>query len=582
MPFPTQLAMRRILTCLSLCYFTVMLGTAIFGVTESYTGLPLWDSWHAINGFYLRAAAGDLSAWLEHGNEHRFVLSRLLYWVEMHFFGSFQFLLLCNFLLIGCLIALFWQLFKSPLIAERPILSKKAWLLLLCATLFSWVQAENLTWELVSHVYQAFAVPLAAFLCLARYLQSARAGWLWLAALLGAAATLTMANGILALPLMALWLLLSRRPRATLALGILGAVTTGLYFYGFENTPPHPNGMRANLLEHPLELLQFILIYFGSPVRHISNLSPWASSAALAIGLLFAVLTLWALWHEMRHFGVGASNALHWALLMFIVYIGGSAFASALGRLGYGLVAAMASRYTTSTLLAWIALLLWMYARLPARFSSPWPMRSTALVIYAISLAVLLPYQFRAITSPDLAAIRITRERAALAMALGIRDAQAISLLHFSAEYSIEQSQRYIAHGLGVHGQPPYALLAKHQQWQTPLPLPESRCSASAIELQAVAQTAYWRINGQLQDMPHARRTSHTPRLIHIQQDGRIVGYALLPRPTFSQTLMSPSTSTPFFGYLRAQALDHPTKTVQLVLDETCSANAALPAVTTP
>lgn len=570
--------MRRILTSLSLCYFAVMLGTAIFGVTESYTGLPWWDSWHAINGFYLRAAAGDLGAWWEHGNEHRFVLSRLLYWVEMHFFGDFQFLLLCNFLLIGCLIALFWQLFKTPLIAERPILSKKAWLLLLSATLFSWVQAENLTWELVSHVYQAFAVPLAAFLCLARHLQSARPGWLWLAALLGAAATLTMANGILTLPLMALWLLLSRRPRAALALAILGAATTGLYFHGFENTPPHPNGMRANLLEHPLELLQFMLMYFGSPVRYISNLSPWAPTAALAIGLLFAMLTLWALWHEMRHFGVSASNALHWALLMFIIYIGGSAFASALGRLGYGLVAAMASRYTTSTLLAWIALLLWMYARLPARFSSPWPMRSIALLLYGISLAVLLPYQFRAITSPDLATVRLARESAALAMTLGIRDAQSISFIHFSAEYGIEQSQRYISHGLGVHGQPPYALLAQHQQWQTPLPQPESRCSTSTIGLEAVAQTAYWRINGQLQDIPHARRTSHTPRLIHIQQDDRIVGYALLPRPTLWQTLVSPSTSSPFFGYLRAQALDHQTKTVQLVLDSTCSASITLPA----
>lgn len=73
---------------------------AILGGARAYTPVPFWDMWEGLFNFYLLVQSGDTSVWWAQHNEHRIVLSRLLFWLDIAVFrGAGLFLIIMNYVL---------------------------------------------------------------------------------------------------------------------------------------------------------------------------------------------------------------------------------------------------------------------------------------------------------------------------------------------------------------------------------------------------------------------------------------------------------------------------------------------------
>ena len=110
--------------------------------------------------FYVRTASEGWAPWWEQGNEHRFLLSRILFWVEFHFFGDLKFLLAMNVVLLLAISGVFSLLIRRSGMAQEGAVSPGALTLFIAGAAFSWMQQENLRWEVASQIYLAHLLPL--------------------------------------------------------------------------------------------------------------------------------------------------------------------------------------------------------------------------------------------------------------------------------------------------------------------------------------------------------------------------------------------------------------------------------------
>lgn len=92
----------------------VFLGLAIIGGYEAYSPVPMGDMWNGTLGFYVNASHGDWSSWWAQHNEHRILLSRILFWMEEAWFsGKGLFLLVTNYLLVAGVAILFFFIWRE-------------------------------------------------------------------------------------------------------------------------------------------------------------------------------------------------------------------------------------------------------------------------------------------------------------------------------------------------------------------------------------------------------------------------------------------------------------------------------------
>ena len=87
---------------------------AIIGGIKGYSSIPYWDMWDSTVNFNIRLAQGDYSVWWAQHNEHRIVLSKILFWMDQYFFGGLStFLIITNYLLVLALVYLFWRIIQT-------------------------------------------------------------------------------------------------------------------------------------------------------------------------------------------------------------------------------------------------------------------------------------------------------------------------------------------------------------------------------------------------------------------------------------------------------------------------------------
>src|SRR5690606_760666 len=117
--------------------------------------------------------------------------------------------------------------------------------------------------------FMAYWLPLLGFLTLARTGGNQPGkGTFAAAALLGVLSGLTMANGLLALPLMVVQGLVMRlSPRRVATLAGLAAALTGGYLIGYESPDWRLSWLETVQL-HPVETLMYLLAYLGGPLYH--------------------------------------------------------------------------------------------------------------------------------------------------------------------------------------------------------------------------------------------------------------------------------------------------------------------------
>ena len=138
----------------------VFLGLATIGGIRAYSPVPFWDMWDGYLNFYFTLNTGDLSAWWAQHNEHRPVLARLFFWIDLAWFhGSVWFLLVINYLLACCICLVFWLYAREASAANLNFFG-----FFLIAWLFSWSQEENFTWGFQSQFFLAQLLPLVGIL----------------------------------------------------------------------------------------------------------------------------------------------------------------------------------------------------------------------------------------------------------------------------------------------------------------------------------------------------------------------------------------------------------------------------------
>lgn len=513
---------------------------AVIGGIRAYSPVPFWDMWEGYLEFYFRVEAGNWGAWWAQHNEHRPVLARGLFWLDLAWFhGAVWFLIVSQYLLAGCICLLFWRYAQEASAAQWPFFG-----FFLIAWLFSWAQEENFTWGFQSQFFLAQLLPLAAwyFLFQAAHNRVRSRSYFTGASLLGVLALGSMANGVLVLPLMTLYALLVRLPwRQRVLLGGLSVVLTGVYLYGYQ-FPGHHGSLAQALWHQPLGLLHYVLLYLGNPFFYFFGKGRAAHHAALLAGFFLAASSVVLAWRAGR---TPRQAALPLALLTFLLYIAASAVATGGSRLIFGVEQAFSSRYVTPALMAWAALFI-LYLPLLQRL--PAALQAKLWAPFLVLLLIMLPTQLKAWHAPQ--TILWERNLAALALVLGIRDQSQISVVWVNPDQARSLANQAAARQLSLHGMP--LLQQARDLWgrqTSPAPAAAASCQGRLETVQeVVGDPRYLRVTGWIND-PAGQAVP--PLLVLVDCQGRVAGVALTgsARPEAAAAGLA---STGFKGYLAA------------------------------
>lgn len=543
---------------------------AVVGGVRSFSPVPHWDMWDGYVDFYSKVTGGEVAAWWAQHNEHRIVLARLLFWADITWFaGATRFLLVVNYLLVGLTGLVFWKAWRELSGGKEAFIG-----IFLVAWLFSWSQEENLLWAFQSQFILAQLLPLSAFYCLHRAVSSPTQSHtsFALAAFLGIVSIGSMANGVLALPLMTLYACVVRCswPRVAV-LGVLSCLCLGLYFHDYVAPAGH-GSLSLALRDNPVGVATYVLLYLGGPIYHLwleggSQARQWA----LLSGALFVLSALVLAW---RFVPCARQNTLAMALLTFILYVGGSALGTAGGRLIFGLEQAFASRYATPSLMAWAALFVLILFQFPAQSL----IRRRAWLFFLLLLLFMLPRQGLAVDVTHKQQANFERWIAALALEMRVRDEAQIRQVYPDANRVRAVTEAPVDNDLVVFGLHPLKNLGK-TLGMTLASVPSRPCTGAVDVVQPVPGDArFVRVAGWFYD-PQRKAPPHGLRFVNANNIG--VGAALTgqSRPDVAQVVGRGARRAGFVGYVLADS-QHRTLTlvdVKADADASCQLRWQIP-----
>jgi len=348
-PAPTNLSAESRLS-VSLSYAVLLAGisagiASAYIIVTTYSALPHWDEW----ALFDHLATGPVSLnwlWAQH-NEHRILVPKIFFLVDVYLFRGTQAFLLTSIFFVQLLqVALLsfslWTLGGMRGSAWRTGTGLIAYCIL-CPT-----QQENLIWGFQLQFVIPAAMATLAILSLLLYHRSPRQWLLPLSICAATLATWSLANGMLLWPLLILAALLLPLRRSTLlVIALFAAANIGLYLYRYHR--PGPPAEFPGLILAADRILHYVAVYFGSTfVRHSSG---WIPLLAGTGGLWMAAVIIIRVLPQR---GRGPLLQLQLSLLMLLCIA--TAFITASGRLHLGLEQATASRYQTFALLFWCSL----------------------------------------------------------------------------------------------------------------------------------------------------------------------------------------------------------------------------------
>ena len=490
---------------------------ALHMVIASYSSLPSTDGWEQIDTA-MRGVNPLSPAWLwtQH-NEHRMVISKLFLATDLLLFRATQKFLLSSILATQFLLLSMLSWSMRVLGGWRGTVWRTG-VGIAAFCLFWPTQWENLVigFSICFILLEFFAT--LSFVELMLYWQRSRqAGnqhsWIYLlfSVLAALGATYSLANGNLLWPLLVATALLLRLPRAAvLSFLITGTVSTALYLHNYHR--PLGHGNPASSIQSPLEIVQYIATYFGSPwVRHDVPLATLIGM--LGLGAAFFVLFLVPAY-------IRAGNPFPILLLLIVAFCLGTAFITSLGRLNFGIRQAFASRYHTFALLFWccLALLLLMSDVVMTK-------KQVRFVVVQICCLGIIAWSSH-ITRNDVRGARIRGFQinvAATALFVGARDDVQFAKAAITNPGAVAAEAQFMQkNGLSAYFDNAYTQLGK--PLQSVYQLASSEKCTGAVESTATVsgsgQSQALRVAGWVWDREHQR----PPSAIVITEDGIIAG----------------------------------------------------------
>jgi hypothetical protein len=547
-------ALAHVMSWAIMATFLVM---AAIGCWHAWSPVPIGDMWNGTLGFFVRAQGGDWWAWWDQHNEHRILLARIFFWMDMAWFqGKGWFLLLVNYLLMVGIGLSFLGIWRERTGGRLPLASA-----FLFAWVCSWIQYDNLTWGFQSQFLLAQWLPLLAFYFMHRSSRASDAGalmpngWFWASAVCGVLSLGTMANGVIALPLLAVFaLLLHRIWWQPVLLAVLAAAGVWIYFHGY--TAPGGHGSLTQALrDNPSGLIEYMLAYLGGPFYYF--LGKGEASLKLAQAAAIGMIA-WSLWMAIGSIRTPRQSSLRLAMLCFILYIGGTAVATAGGRLIFGIEQGLTSRYMTPALMVWVAFLI-------ATVPSPFPaLSSKTRLAWAVPIMLmLLPmlhFQRKALTPME--ETLYERDIGALAIELRIPDQKRIEAVFPNAAWALKIAQWPSEHNLSLFGIEPWRDLYEQLgepctdcRETTSKPATEKRCQGYIDELVPLSEDSrYLWARGWAFDRKNPQ-TGRAGRWTLADGEGLVRGFVLdgMARPDVAQAIDPRGSLAGFSGYVLRQ-----------------------------
>ena len=513
---------QKALLCFAAILTALCSGFVIYGAADLHTPVPWGDSWDGLVQFYMNAQDGQAAAWWGQHNEHRFVISRVLYWLDYTVFGgALVSLFLWNFLFAGLGVLLFIKLARIAVEKAGGIGATANFVglltaLFLMAWLYLWTQYETLAYAFNPHFFLAYVMPLWAFYLLYEARESGRGKTFALACVIGVLSAGSMANAIATLPFMALYAAVMQMSVKRIGLlAVLSAVVIAVYMWGFQSVGGHGSVVQSTLTD-PVGMMHFVLNYMGGPFFFFAAGVPAGPFVAPVFGAFFIGSCAVFAWQSIR---ARAASAFPIMLLVFILYIGASAFATAGGRLPMGTGAAFAPRYTTSTVMAWAALLL-LY--MPLIFSLMKTKTGQRLVTAGFIAAFTVVTLMQSTVFMEKRDWAKGRAIGGLAAEMQVRDDVYLKKIYGNPGKVLRISKEASVRNIGFFGRDDYRDI-RELMGQPSGDAPQT-CHATVSQIVALTNdTDYVRMLGYV--MP---KSSHVPDgIVFVGRGGEIAGYGL-------------------------------------------------------
>jgi hypothetical protein len=513
----TMAIRERVIVLSAAIWAAVMVALAIFQTWQVYSPIPVWDMWNGYLGFYEKVSAGDWSAWWGLHGLHRIFLSRLLFWADIHWFqGASIFLLAADYVLLALIAAMFWRIIGDR-VDEKFSLTRTLLRLLVVAWLFLLCQGENLTWAFQSPLFFVFLLPLCGFYWLQKSTRILDSTFVF-ASVCGILSAGAMANGVVALPLMTAYAIVTTQGIYRVAtLTLLSMLTIFLFFYGHNVFDPRSLSILASESHNITGAVLFYLASLGSPFSYIfvQKDNPYIAQA-------FAVLFLFALLYKVaKAFPKRDQDLLQTALLFFVFYVLFSILALTAGRLYQGMSAALQPHHTTPAIMGWAALIVLYSADLTA-IQIAW---RKWLLAPALAIALLiLNYQIKALYRYD--DVLFERRVALLGLALGVDDQEIMRTLGDQYYVGMIPPIADTAYNerLSIFGSYPL-LNAREQLWNSSSSLLQGSlpaCEGFLDKVETISDARFVRVSGWL-----AYSTAPIEAVRLLDAGGREVGYAI-------------------------------------------------------
>ncbi len=324
----------------------LVIGFAIALTIHTYMRCSYWDEWDEIAAIAKGrnpAALGWL--WSQH-NEHRLATTRLLIWLDVAVFGAKNISLFLEIYLVqllhwGLICYVIERLTRFPRSLKRTLEGVFAF------SLFTPMQAENLTWAFQVSFVLCFALGTAALLGIA-FLERARrrAPILLYVALAPLIAATNLSAGLLLGPVALALAWLKRVPRRyIIALAGVFLASVLLYLWNYRNPDSAHSPLRA--LSAPWDLVAYTLMYFDTSWIPFPHKYPFLAPASL-VGFFALVVRAIRQRDKITNF--------EWFCLAECALMLATAVLTAFGRVHFGLSQAGSGRYQTPAMLYWASL----------------------------------------------------------------------------------------------------------------------------------------------------------------------------------------------------------------------------------
>lgn len=517
--------------------------STIIGGVRQFSPVPFFDIWNGAIEFYLNfEQTHDWKLWWAQHNEHRIVLARALFWLDLRIFGGTGlFLVFANYTFLGLVVALFCKILKEAKLPSPQYVVPFA-----IAWLVSWIQNENLTWGFQVQFWMAQLFPLLAFYLYYKTLESNQLKYFIASIFCAVLATGAMANGILVAPLLLLYAVYSRSGWRKYSVLTTVVVAELMLYFSSYSTPGHHGNLLSAVHSNPLGLVHYISLYLGSPFVSMLGNTGFAKVVGTGFGAAFALLSaiLVLLKVKERAKKTGAVSVDD-ALICYILYMLATAIGTAGGRLVFGVEQSLSSRYATPVLMGWLAMFIVVYPKISVNFK----VDSAKYGLLAV-LVAMLPVQVKALTAPS--TVKFDRSVAALAIASNVRDVNQLNNLWPLTEAMLKIGKKAKAQGITIFAEEPLRLL--DSKFNARLKINSAgTCSGYLDSKKEVVEDSKWtKLSGWFY-------SENLPEYVWVADKSfNVIGVAAIgaQRLDVSNALHIKQKNTGFSGYVESQAIN--------------------------